>query len=90
MKAIFGDTYYFLAVGNARDEGHERAVQYALNFKGPMITIEWVLTEVADALAAPGQRQQFLKLLDLIHDDSNWNIVVASHELFVRGVSLFS
>jgi predicted nucleic acid-binding protein len=90
MKAIFGDTYYFLAVGNERDEGHQRAVQYAASYKGPIITTEWVLTEVADALASPAQREQFLNLLELIYDDSNWKVVAASHELFDRGISLFS
>lgn len=90
MKAIFGDTYYFLAVGNERDEGHQRAVEFATSYKGQMLTTEWVLTEVADALAAPIQRGRFLKLLELINLDSNWNVVVASRELFERGVALFS
>jgi len=90
MKTIFGDTYYFLAVGNERDEGHLRTVQYAAKYKGQILTTEWVLTEVADALASPAQREQFLSLLQLISDDANWIVVEASHDLFARGATLFS
>jgi uncharacterized protein len=90
MKSIFGNTYYFLAVGNERDEGHLRAVQYAASYKGQILTTEWMLTEVADALALPAQRGQFLTLLELINDDPNWTVIPASHELFGRGIALFS
>jgi uncharacterized protein len=90
MKAIFGDTYYFLAIGNERDQGHQRAVQYAASYKGQILTTEWVLTEVADALASPAQRGQFLTLFELIKDDSNWTVVAASHELLARGIAFFS
>jgi predicted nucleic acid-binding protein len=90
MKATFADTYYFLAFGNERDEGYQRAVQYAASYKGQILTTEWVHTEVADALASPVQRVQFLNLLQLVHNDSNWTVVEASHELFDRGIALFS
>ena len=90
MKTIFGDTYYFLAVGNDRDQGHQRAVEYAANHRGQVVTTEWVLTEVADALSAPTQRSHFLSLMELIGDDENWIVVEASHELFERGLALFS
>jgi predicted nucleic acid-binding protein len=90
MTTIFGDTYYFLAVGNAGDEGHVGAVQYAASYHGQILTTEWVLTEVADALASPAQREQFLNLLELINGEAHWIIVEASHELFSRGVALFS
>jgi len=90
MKTIFGDTYYFLAVGNERDQGHQRAVQYAASYTGQTVTTEWVLTEVADALSSPAQRMRFVDLLDLIKDDESWLVVDASHDLFQRGVALFS
>jgi predicted nucleic acid-binding protein len=90
MKTIFGDTYYFLAVGSELDQGHQRTVQYAASYTGHIVTTEWVLTEVGDALSSPAQRERFLELLELIHDDENWFVVEASHELFERGVALFS
>ena len=90
MKTIFGDTYYFLAVGSDIDQGHQRAAQYAASYQGRIVTTEWVLTEVGDALSSPAQRARFLELLELISDDENSLVVEASHELFERGVALFS
>ncbi len=89
MTEVFGDTYYFLALGNDRDQGHQRAVQFAVNYKGRILTTEWVLTEIADALSSPSQRGDFLKLLALINNDENWIVIEASHDLFARGVALF-
>ena len=89
MKTIFGDAYYFLAIGSARDQGHERAMNYAVNYTGRALTTEWVLTEVADALSSPAQRVRFLQLINLIEADENWIVVESSHELFERGMALF-
>ena len=47
MSRVFADTYYFLAVGSERDQGHEQAVQYAEGYTGKIVTTEWVLTELA-------------------------------------------
>lgn len=90
MNTAFADTYYFLAIGNDRDQGHERASGHAANYRGRVVTTEWVLTEVADALSGPEQRPRFLNLLELINSDENWVVIEASHDLFQRGVDLFS
>lgn len=90
MKTIFGDTYYFLAVGSDRDQGHQQALQYAARYTGQIVTTEWVLTELADALSSPAQRPRFLNLIELINADENWIIVESSHALFQRGMALFS
>jgi predicted nucleic acid-binding protein len=90
MKTIFADTYYFLSVGNDRDQGHQRAIEHAASFQGRVVTTEWILTEVADALSAPALRPRFLNLMELVNKDENWIVVEASHELFERGMALFS
>lgn len=90
MTVLFADTYYFLAVGNDRDQGHQRAVDFAATYTGQLLTTEWVLTEVADALSAPAQRPRFLNLFELIVNDANWIVAESSHELFRRGIALFS
>ncbi len=71
MKTIFGDTYYFLAIGSEQDQGHRRAVAYAAGYTGRIVTTEWVLTEVGDALSSPVQRTRFLELIGLIQSDEN-------------------
>ncbi len=87
---VFADTYYYLALVNKRDNGHERAVEFARSFSGRMITTEWVLTEVADALSAPDHRERFLGLFELLLDDLNVTVIEASHETFLNGIALYS
>jgi predicted nucleic acid-binding protein len=89
-KLVFADTYYYLALINERDDGHERAVEFARSFKGRIVTTEWILAEVADALAAPHRRERLLGLYELLVDDLNVTIVGASHESFEGGMALYS
>src|SRR5258708_31916563 len=55
-----------------------------------MVTTEWVLTELADALATPPARERFTKLLGTLGDEADVEIVPATHELFERGCVLFA
>jgi predicted nucleic acid-binding protein len=48
------------------------------------------LTEVADALAAPSDRAEFLRLLQALRDDPRCTIVPASQDLFERGVRFYA
>jgi uncharacterized protein len=90
MRVVFADTYYFLAIGSQRDQGYDRAVQFIENYRGKVLTTEWILVELADALATPSQKSRFLYLIDLISADENWIVIEASHELYSCGVELFS
>jgi hypothetical protein len=55
----------------------------------PLVTTEWVLTEVGDALAAPVNRGLFLELLAALRADATVTILPASSALFERGVQLY-
>ena len=90
MKAVFADSYYYLAFVNPRDEGHARAVEFSRSFHGLAVTSEWVLTEVADALCAPEQRPVYLELLSQLRSEPGLTIVEASHDSFERGLELFA
>lgn len=89
MNACFADTYFYLALLNPDDEGHERARALNRTETRPMVTTMWVLTEVADALSAPVNRGLFLELLSALRADSGVTVVEASSGLFDRGVELF-
>jgi uncharacterized protein len=90
MTTVFADSYYYLAQVNERDDGHTKAVEFAKSFRGQIVTTEWALTEVGDALAQSQKRGVFLQILEDEQNDSQTTIVPASHELFARGVALFS
>jgi predicted nucleic acid-binding protein len=90
MNAVFADSYYYLAFVNERDAGHESAMEFSRSYFGRSMTTEWVLTEVADALSAPDQRGVFQELLAQLHSEPGLVIIEASHDLFDRGITLFS
>ena len=88
MHAVFGDTFYFLALLNERDAAHGKAVQFDATTR-PLITTAWVLTEVADASSSPENRPAFLELLDMLKSSPDASILAPTQELFDRGVQLF-
>lgn len=90
MRTVFADSYYYLAFVNERDAGYEAAIEYSRSFVGRSVTTEWVLMEVADALSDPWQRPIFLELMSRLRSEPGVLIVAASHDLFDRGIALFS
>lgn len=66
MSALFADTVYFLALLNPADQSHRHARDLGQKTLGPMLTSEFVLIEVGDALSRPGNREKFGRLLELL------------------------
>lgn len=88
MKPVFGDTVYFLALVNPADQFHQQAVAVNQQPTGPLVTTEWVLTEVDDALSQPMNRRKFARLLELLRQQPDVEIVPASTDLFRRACDL--
>ncbi|HMD84345.1 MAG TPA: PIN domain-containing protein [Terriglobia bacterium] len=90
MKPLFADTFYFLALLHVDDEAHSRAVGFSETSSEPLLTTAWVLTEVADALAMPGMRETFTRLLTALRGDPAYMIVPPTQTLFDQGVELYA
>ena len=90
MNACFADTHFYLALLSEKDEDHERALALDQSLDSAMVTTEWVLTEVADALSAPACRGLVLELIEALGDDVGVLVQPATHELFERGLHLYS
>lgn len=90
MNRCFADTFYFLALLNRRDGDHARVVAFNQGFRRPIITTDWVLTEVADAMAASPQRHAYLGFLQFLRARKDVRIVRASAAWFDHGVALYS
>lgn len=90
MNARFADTFYFFALGNKNDLAHFRALAVSGLDSPPLITTAWVLTELADGLAAPTHRHSFLRLLKEIQGNPHFEIVPPDAELFQRGLELYN
>ena len=81
---------YFLAVLNPRDAAHSAAMRLATAEAGPIITTAWVLTEVADAMAAPSNRPLFLKLIPGFRALGSVEVIRPDADLFDRGLDLYA
>jgi predicted nucleic acid-binding protein len=51
MTTLFADTFYWVALLNRGDAAHGRATAFPLGQSVRLLTTEWVLVEVADALS---------------------------------------
>ncbi len=89
MTEIFADTFYFLALINPSDAAHGAAVAAAQNLRAPLITTCWVLAELADALADPGNRAACVAFIDDLRRQSKFVIIPPSQEQFEAGFELY-
>lgn len=90
MTPVFADSFLYIALLNPNDAWHERVKQSLLGFNGRLLSTAWVLTEVADAFAAPQHRPAVIALLEDVQFDANLEIVPPTQELFEKGCRRFS
>jgi uncharacterized protein len=86
----FADTYYYLAILNARDAAHHRAVALSRQLRGPVVTTEFILLELGDGMARPPARQAFVRFCNALRGDPLVEIVPASNALLDRGLALYA
>jgi predicted nucleic acid-binding protein len=89
MTRTFADSHFFFAILNPNDAAHVKATEFARQHRGPLVTTAWVLTEVADGLAATPRRQVFRRLLEDLESNKTNLIVPANAETFEKGVDLY-
>jgi predicted nucleic acid-binding protein len=81
MKAVFADTFYFLALLNERDPAHQRSIGISQASNPSFVTTEFVLLELVDALNKPPLREEFAAVCALIQNMPSFKPVAASTEL---------
>jgi uncharacterized protein len=85
----FADTFALIAWLNARDESHERVTKYLESFTGRLVTTEWVLMELADALCAPSARATTIAFLKAVRADPFFEVVAYAPVVYQAGFQLF-
>jgi predicted nucleic acid-binding protein len=91
MTAVFADTFYFIALLNPTDAAHARAKAYTATFGERMVTTDWVLTELADALAkTPAGRAEVLATIADLRADPDAEIVPFDPALQADGLALYA
>jgi uncharacterized protein len=89
MKAVFADTFYYIALLDANDSEHETAVAATRELKSTTVTTAWVLLELANTLSASRHRGVFARLLARLRANPNVIVYEAEREVFDLGVDLY-
>ena len=90
MSVVFADAFYFVARLNRRDQYHERVLEFSRDFRARLLTSDWVLMEVADALAESECRARVREFILHLRRSAACEIVPASRELLDRALDLYS
>jgi len=86
---VFADAFFWIALLNRRDEYHEKARLYLQDFQGTILTTQWVLAEVADAMASSTVRRCIQPFFQELAANQAIPVVDATSDLFLRGTILY-
>src|SRR5262245_54222781 len=81
----FADTFALIAWLNASDSAHGEVVTYLSSYSGRLLTTEWVLMELADALSSPTTRATVVPFLRSIRNDPSIEIVGYDSAVYEAG-----
>lgn len=87
---IFVDTGFFIGSLLPDDALRARVVKWIVSVKEPLLTTEFVLIEVADALSLPRNRRQIEPFIAALRRNALYEIVPASPALFHDGLDLYA
>ncbi len=89
MRTVFADSFYFVARLNRNDQHRERVREFLQGFEANLITTDWVLMEVADALSASIDRNRLRDFILDLRTSSQCEVIDATRELFDRALTFF-
>jgi predicted nucleic acid-binding protein len=87
---VFADTFALIAWLNPRDTAHAVVAKYLDDFTGRLLTTEWVLMELADALSAPEARATVIAFLRAVRADPQFDVVGYVPTVYQVGFNLFA
>jgi len=87
---VFADSFALIAWLNPRNESHAVVTGYLDNFTGRLVTTEWVLMELADALSAPTARGAVVAFLQAVRADSMFDVIAYDRSTYRAGFDLFA
>ena len=93
MHQVFVDTAAWIALIDADDWLHLRAMQVMDDLrrqKALLLTTEFVLLEVADALSSPLIRARTVVFINRLRSQSSLEIIPVGSNLFAAGWALYS
>ena len=88
MRTVFADTFYFFGILNRSDEYHTRCSKFASEFRGRLLTTDYILFEVADGLASEKHRSRTATFIRLLRQSPLISVIQASEHLFSKSREL--
>lgn len=88
--SVFADTFALIAWLNPNDHAHGRVAAYLNGFTGRLVTTEWVLMELADALSAPTARSTAVAFLRAVRADPVFEVIAYDDGVYRAGFDLFA
>jgi predicted nucleic acid-binding protein len=89
MNVVFADAFYFVARLNRRDQHHERVLEFSRDFRAGILTSDWVLMEVADALAESESRSRVRDFILHLRKANACEIIPATRQLLDHALELY-
>ena len=89
MKSVFADTSYYIAFISNDDSNHEAALHWARRLAPPVITTDFVLVELGNALARAARRETFVRFVADLRADRQTVVMPASRALLNKGIELY-
>ena len=89
MTPCFADTFFFLALLNAQDQGYHLKARAANAVARPIVTSAWVLIELADHLCDERNRHLYSKVLQAFQSDPRFEIVPALQSTLDAATDLY-
>jgi predicted nucleic acid-binding protein len=87
---VFADTFALIAWLNDHDDAHAVLTAYLDGYTGKLLTTEWVLMELADAMSAPTTRSMVVVFLNTLREDPLVEIVGYDRAVYAAGFDLFA
>jgi|SRR5215813_8470331 len=92
MTIVFADTLYWIALINARDQWHERAISTKTTLAdASLLTTDSVLMEVANFFAEYGEvmRRRVALAIRAVLTDQQVEVVSGSPQIFLDGLTMY-
>lgn len=89
MNAIFADTSFFIALLNAADDAHEKAMGILPQITLPIVTTEWILVELGNHLSDPQNRRLFSSMVNEIRESKKFTLLSTHSVPFDEGFFLY-
>ena len=91
MKAVFADTFYWIALTNPRDSFHHRVLEFSRSLRPQsIVTTDEVLTELLTFSAADQQlRLEASLVVNDVLADENIRVIPQTRRSFLAGFALY-